>query len=90
MTPQQLIDLKGYGSAMSHLIKTGKWDEYAGMKSREFSVKLEATVTIEDTIVVTARHKDEAEKIACDKFSSLHDADEDDIEVNEVNDSLED
>lgn len=87
MTPQELMDLPGYGKAIPHLIKQKQWDEYAGLEYREFAVDLSATVTVEDTIIVKARHEDEAEEKAVNEFASTHDCYEEDVETVEVRDS---
>lgn len=89
MTPQELIDLPGYGKAKPHLIKQRQWDEYAGLEYREFSVDLSATVTVEDTIIVKARHEDEADEIAAKKFADIHDCCWTDVETVEIRDSKE-
>ncbi len=90
MTPQELIDLPGYGKAIPHLKKQGHWDEYAGLEYREFAVALEAEIKVEDTIIIRARHEDEAEELAVKKFSDTHDCDEIDVETIDIKDSKED
>jgi len=85
----ELANMKGYGKAKIVLVKAGLWDEYAGINQREFAVEIEASVKMDDTIIVTERHKDEAEEKACKKFASLHDCDESDIDEITIIDSLE-
>ena len=87
---QKLQDMPGYGKANDVLKKDGLWDEYAGLPEREFAVEIEASVKMEDTIIVNARHKNEAEDKASKKFASLHDCDEYDIDRVVVKDSMED
>lgn len=90
MTPKQLIDLPGYGKAIPHLKKQGKWDEYAGLEYRDFAVELEAEIKVEDTIIIRARHEDEAEDLAVKKFADSHYCDEMDVETVSIRDSKED
>lgn len=89
MTPQQLLDIPGAGNAKKELIKQGKWDEYAGLPYRDFAVEMKAEITIEDTIIVRARHEDEADDMAAKKFASTHDCDEMDVETIEIRGSKE-
>lgn len=90
MTPQQLIDLPGYGKAIPHLKKQGQWDEYAGHEYREFAVALEAEIKVEDTIIIRARHEDEAEDLAVKKFADENDCYESDVKTVEIKDSKDD
>lgn len=39
MTPQQLIDLPGYGKAQEHLIKQGQWND-PKLKHQEMARKI--------------------------------------------------
>lgn len=89
MTPQEMINLPGYGSARPHLVKQKQWDEYAGLPYRKFSVEMRAEIVIEDTIHVRARHKDEADDMAVKKFASDHDCDESEVETVDIMDSME-
>jgi hypothetical protein len=68
MTPQQLIDMPGYGKAEQELKKQGNWDEYAGLAEREFNVQVEYSYTETDKVwlKVKARHPDEASDKAYD------------------------
>lgn len=89
MTPHDLINMPYAGQAKRQLVKQKQWDEYAGMTSREFCVHMEATITVDDNLIVKARHEDEAEEMAVKKFASLHNCDEADIEVTQILDSSE-
>lgn len=90
MTPQEMINLPGYGSARPHLVKQKQWDEYAGLPYREFSVEVRAEIVVEDTIHVRARHEDEADYMATKKFASKHNCAESEVETVDIMDSTED
>lgn len=89
LTPQELIDLPGYGKSIPHLKKQRQWDEYNGLEYRGFLVSLEAEIKVEDTIIIKARHQDEAEELAVKKFADNYDCDELDVETINIKDSKE-
>lgn len=76
--PSHAIDLHGLANAPGHgaakeaLMKEGLWDEYGGLKPKEFRVRVEYSVRHDDSEVVTldARCEQEAIEKACDKVQS--------------------
>ena len=56
----ELINQPGAGKHVPTLQKAGKWDEWAGMPMKKYSVEIEYRGT--DTVYVDARCKDAAEE----------------------------
>ena len=84
MDLQTLIDMPGAGNANKAVMKAGKWDEYVGMAERKFAVSVSGTVSVSQSYIITARHPDEADELACQKFDNEYDGDIDDVEVSEL------
>lgn len=80
-----LANMPGFGAARNHLIKSGLWDEYAGLPEQSFKIKVAYSIRHDATEVVnvTARCSDEAIEKACSKIEGQHDYDVeiDDTEV---------
>ena len=57
----QLANKRGYGSATKSLKASGHWDEWGGLKEREFTIRYEATAIVDARSAAEARQKAERE-----------------------------
>ncbi len=68
-----LINLKGAGNAAKALKKSGHWDEYAGLKYKDYEVEYPVTINAARKVIVKARTKDEAEEKAFKSIDIMRD-----------------
>lgn len=92
MTPQQLIDMPGYGKAEQHLRATGQWDDTriideTGNTEYEFVVEVSGRydpVSEHQRFTVTARSEQEAYDLACEQCDFDHIEGEEIVSVKEA------
>jgi outer membrane receptor for Fe3+-dicitrate len=62
MTPNlhELINNPGAGKHIPALVKSGHWDEYAGLPKKKWSVEVEYTITDTEEYTVDASCEDES------------------------------
>lgn len=75
MTPQELMDLDGAGSAAKQCKADGNWDEDAGKSYKQFYVMIDGYIAHTEKITVSARSEEEAYNVAENKSDQYFDHD---------------